>query len=71
MWSNSMDNRAIGADGYGGQPVVGSNKALNMIRFPRPSRPSKIKRLGHPIWLGGKNSGRKRGKSAPQGRARV
>jgi len=62
-----MSDRAIGQDGYGGQPVVGSNKALNMIRFPSPPFVSKIKRLGHPLWLGGKN-GRRRGKSAPQGR---
>lgn len=64
-----MSEREFGKDGFGGSPVVGSSKALDMIRFPLPVFVSNVRRLGHPVRLA-KNGHRKRVKSAPQGRVK-
>jgi hypothetical protein len=52
---------------YGAPQIVGS-KALDMLKFPRPSIQSNVRNLGHPIRLAGKRGRHLRGKSKARSR---
>ena len=63
-----MNERVIGSDGFGGSPVIGSRKALDMLKFPRPDVVQHTRNLGHPVRLAGRNGKRLRGKSKARGK---
>lgn len=62
-----MRDKDFGHNGFAGQPLVGSSKAQDMIRYPLPQFSRNIRNLGHPVRLAGKN-GRLRVKSKARGK---